>query len=99
MVRAAIATAVAVIALVAPASSATTEVLSHPGDVSRWAFVLRQAIVREQPDPNAAAVARLRLRTEDRTDELVLALERFTDDSGRRWVRVRLPVLPNNTTG
>jgi lipoprotein-anchoring transpeptidase ErfK/SrfK len=92
------------LALVLPASaSASTvtarEVLSHPGQVSRWAFVNHRAIVRKTPDPKAKAVARLRLKTQDRTDELVLALERVTDDSGRVWVRVRLPILPNNTTG
>ena len=43
-------------------------------------------------------MARVRTRTQDGTDELVLALERTRRD-GRLWVRVRLPVLPNGTTG
>jgi len=97
--RAAILIFIAALVLAAPASSATVELLSKPGDVSRWAFVLRGAIARQEPRSDAPAVARLRLRTEDGTDELVLALERYTDASGRRWVKVRLPVLPNNTTG
>ena len=75
------------------------EVLSKPGDISRWAFVLRKAIVRKTPDPTAKAVTRLRLRTQDGTDELVMVLERQIDPSGRHWVRVRLPILPNNSTG
>lgn len=76
-----------------------TEVLSDPGHISRWAFVLRQAIVRKTPDPRAKAVARLRLKTQDGTDELVAVLERQADAAGRSWVRVRLPILPNGSTG
>ena len=81
-----------------PAAPAV-ERLSDPGHVSRWAFVLRRAIVRKTPDPHAKAVARLRLRTQDGTDELVAVLARTTDEAGRTWIRVRLPILPNNTTG
>jgi hypothetical protein len=78
---------------------AGTEILSEPGHVSRWAFVLRKAIARRTPDPKARAVARLRLKTQDGTDELVAVLERQTDAAGRRWVKVRLPILPNGSTG
>lgn len=81
------------------APTATREVLSTPGKTSRWAFVLRKAIVRTKPEAGAKAVTRLRLKTQDGTDEIVMALERYTDASGRRWVRVRLPILPNNSTG
>lgn len=73
--------------------------LSDPGHVSRWAFVTRKAIARANPDPRSKAVARLRLETQDGTDELVMVLERVTDLQQRRWVRVRLPILPNGTTG
>ena len=81
-----------------PAAPAV-ERLSEPGHVSRWAFVLRKAIVRKTPDPHATALARLRLKTQDGTDELVAVLARTTDEAGRTWIRVRLPILPNNTTG
>jgi hypothetical protein len=95
--------ALAVLPALAHADEATPqpsrEVLSKPGDVSRWAFVLRRAIVRQTPDPDSKAVARLRLKTQDGTDELVMVLERVTDSEQRRWVRVRLPILPNNSTG
>jgi hypothetical protein len=77
----------------------TREILSEPGHVSRWAFVQRKAIARKSPDPAAKAVARLRLKTQDGTDELVAVLERRTDEARRRWVLVRLPILPNNSTG
>lgn len=75
------------------------QILSEPGHVSRWAFVLRRALARRLPDRNAKVVARLRLKTQDGTDELVAALERRVDAAGRHWVLVRLPILPNNTTG
>src|SRR3954451_159852 len=75
------------------------ERLSEPGQISRWAFVLRKAIVRKSPDATAKAVARLRLKTQDGTDELVAVLARTTDGAGRTWIRVRLPILPNNSTG
>ena len=75
------------------------EVLSVPGKLSRWAFVHKRAIARIEPEPGAKAVARLRLRTQDGTDELVMLLERVVQTDGRRWVRVRLPILPNGSTG
>ena len=90
-----------VVLIVAPALAGATayEQLTKPGKLSRWALVTRKAVVRVHPASDARAITRLRMETEDCTDELVLALERYTDASGRRWVRVRLPVLPNNTTG
>jgi hypothetical protein len=93
-----IATAVAALML-APAASGSSEVLSVPGHVSRWAFVERQAIARARPTADAHAVARLRLKTEDKTDELVMVLRRVVEESGRRWVQVRLPIRPNGSTG
>src|SRR4051794_23397334 len=83
----------------APARSGTTEVLSLPGHVSRWAFAERAAIARAEPTAASPAVARLRLKTEDGTDELLMVLRRVVDEGGRRWVQVRLPVRPNGSTG
>jgi hypothetical protein len=82
-----------------PQATGTAQVLSEPGHVSRWAFVLRKALARQAPDAKSKPVARLRLKTQDGTDELVAALERRLDAHGRAWVLVRLPILPNNTTG
>jgi L,D-transpeptidase catalytic domain len=79
---------------VAPAS----DVLSGPEGTSRWAFVARATWARSSPSRTARRVARVRTRTQDGTDELVLVLERTRHD-GVSWVRVRLPVLPNGTTG
>ncbi|HET9038846.1 MAG TPA: L,D-transpeptidase [Gemmatimonadales bacterium] len=82
-----------------PPRTPRLERLSELGHTSRWAFVLRKAIARKTPDPRAKAVARLRLKTQDGTDELVAVLARTTDEAGRTWIRVRLPILPNNSTG
>src|SRR3954452_13819978 len=106
-VRAGIAIAVAALATApvafaddaAPARTGKTEVLSLPGQVSRWAFAERAAIARARPAAASPAVARLRLKTEDGTDELLMVLRRVVDESGRRWVQVRLPVRPNGSTG
>lgn len=71
--------------------------LSEPGRLSRWAFVDHATVARSQPG-RGQRVAQLSMHTPEGTQGLVLALERVEVD-GRLWVRVRLPVLPNNTTG
>lgn len=69
------------------------------GAPSRWAFVLRPVTARAKPRSRAARVAQLRTRTPEGTSELVLVLGWTVDQRGRIWVRVRLPILPNNSTG
>jgi len=66
--------------------------------VWRWSFVDRATVVRTQPRDNARRLMRLSTRTPEGTDNLVLVLERRYI-AGRYWLRVRLPMLPNNTTG
>ena len=72
--------------------------LSEPGKLSHWAFVERTTVARTHPRHSARAVSRLATMTPERTQNLVLALERV-EVQGRLWLRVRLPVLPNGTTG
>ena len=78
---------------------ATTFTLSSKAtETYRYAFVMRRVVARSAPDRTARPVAKLLRLTPERTTNLVLALD------GRRtasavWIRVRLPVLPNNTTG
>jgi len=69
------------------------------GSVSRWAPVLGRVVARAYPLASSPVLARLRPRTPEGTTNLVLALERLEDPSGRLWIRVQLPVLPNNSTG
>ena len=66
---------------------------------SLWSFMRRAATARARPDRASAAVARLRRRTPEGTANTLLVLERTRDAAGRVWVRARLPVLPNGTTG
>jgi hypothetical protein len=80
-------------------SAPRVERLEQPGKLSYHAFVEQRAQARIRPDASAPVVTRLRLRTEDRTDELVLVVARSIDESGTSWLKVRLPVRPNNTTG
>jgi hypothetical protein len=81
-------------ALLAGAAPADARPLSEPGKLSRWAFVEYASVARARPSAHARPVGRLRVRTEDRTDELTLALEQRGG-----WVRVRLPQRPNGRTG
>ena len=64
----------------------------------RWAFVIRRVVARSAPSRTSAPVARLRLLTPEKTTNLVQALEGRRTASGV-WVRVRLAILPNNSTG
>jgi hypothetical protein len=54
---------------------------------------------RRAPSDAAEQVARLEAATPEGTTNIVLALDHREDDRGRLWVHVRLPVLPNGTTG
>jgi hypothetical protein len=66
---------------------------------SRWAYVLRPTIARSRPSRRGRRLRRLRTRTEDGTPEVVLALRKRVGRDGKAWVRVRLPMRPNNTKG
>jgi hypothetical protein len=52
--------------------------------------------------PDTASAVRLRLKTETRWSRgpmSLLVLDDRRDDAGRHWLRVRLPVRPNNAAG
>lgn len=82
-----------------PPLGAGPQQLSNETTLSRWAYVERPGYLRAGPSPETAALQRLRLLTQDRTRELVLALEWLTADDGTVWVRVRFSGRPNNRTG
>lgn len=65
---------------------------------ARFAPVLERVEARGEPHRNAPRVATVTERTEEGTTNIVLLLGE-TRRQGRTWVRVRLPVLPNNRTG
>jgi lipoprotein-anchoring transpeptidase ErfK/SrfK len=92
------ATAILLLAVAAPAHAAKVERVSKPGQRAYFAFVDKRAMARAKPSSSARPIARLTLKTPELTDDLVLVLSR-TKVRGRTWLRVRLPVRPNNTTG
>jgi hypothetical protein len=71
--------------------------LSDLKGVSRWAQVLRPVPVYRRP--GGPAFSRLLPSTPEHTDAIVLALTQRRDATGQVWTRVRLPILPNNSTG
>jgi L,D-transpeptidase catalytic domain len=73
--------------------------LSRAGTESRWAPVLQPVAARASPDDRAPVVARLATTTPEGTSNLVLVVGRRVDEDGLLWLRARLPVLPNGTTG
>ena len=72
--------------------------LSGVGNDSHWAFVMRRAVVRTAPSASAPIRSRLSLWTPENYPNLVLALQQRIQRNGT-WVKVRLAVLPNNSTG
>ena len=77
---------------------AGTVKLSGDDNIGRWAFVRRKAVVRTAPRTSSSAKARLKIWTPEYYPNLVVALQERIDRNGT-WVQVRLPVLPNNSTG
>jgi L,D-transpeptidase catalytic domain len=74
------------------------KLLDRSETVSRWAPVVHETQARRAPSPDAPRIAALGTRTPEGTTNIVLVLrDRHLD--GALWVRVRLAVLPNNTTG
>ena len=67
--------------------------------VARWAGVMRPAIARSGPSDSARIVTRLETKTPDDTTNVVLVLGGIELKDGQTWYRVRLPILPNNSTG
>lgn len=72
--------------------------LSNTNGVSRYMAVLEPVEARATPGDGARIVAKLTTRTPEGTTNVVLALARV-ERGGQLWIKVRLPVLPNNTIG
>jgi lipoprotein-anchoring transpeptidase ErfK/SrfK len=73
--------------------------LADEPHLTTWAPLRRGVAARAAPSARAAVVARLADRTPEGTPHPLPVLGRRTDAHGRVWVRARLPVLPNGTTG
>jgi hypothetical protein len=75
------------------------QALGSEPDLTRWAPVVRSVNARAAPAPTAHVVVRVARLTPEGTETPLPILGRRADARGRLWIRVRLPVLPNGTTG
>ena len=66
---------------------------------SLWSIVRRPVTARATPAVGGKPVARLAVSTPEQTPNMLLIIDRESDSRGRVWVKARLPVLPNGTTG
>jgi hypothetical protein len=73
--------------------------LQGSAGVAQWASVRHAVLVRASAKSEARVVTRLVSTTPEGTANIVLVLRRARDRTGRLWIRVRLPVLPNGSTG
>jgi len=87
-------------------SSSGTKNVAYPhryllttSKIGHWAVVVKEVVARAQPSPTAKVVAKLDTVTSDATQNVVLLLDGVDVKAGQTWYHVRLPVLPNNTTG
>jgi hypothetical protein len=68
-------------------------------NIGHWAAVMQPAIVRSEPNASAHQVTKLSTMTSDGTQNIVLVLAGIDVTPTQTWYRVRLPILPNNSTG
>jgi lipoprotein-anchoring transpeptidase ErfK/SrfK len=73
--------------------------LGSTAHLTHWAPVRHAVVARTDPDDMADAAATLDTTTPEGTRNVVAVLGRRVDGAGHPWVHVRLPVLPNGTTG
>jgi hypothetical protein len=67
--------------------------------VARWATVWKRAAVRSEPSSSARVVTMLETRTTDDTQNIVVVLNGVEISPTETWYRIRLAILPNNSTG
>jgi hypothetical protein len=81
-----------------PAFKPTLRPVDFAAPVSRWAPVLQPLEAMRSPG-GSDLIARLSTSTPEGTVNIVLLQSGVRVVRGRLWVRVRLPILPNNTIG
>jgi lipoprotein-anchoring transpeptidase ErfK/SrfK len=64
-----------------------------------WAFVRHRTVARTGPSRSARAITQITFRTPELYRNAILVLDAVKYRSGKTWVRIRLSVLPNGTTG
>ena len=104
----AVALGAAALAVVAPSAvtpateGATVEhfVLSDRStETYRWAFLRHRAIARTGPSYSARAKTRISFRTPELYRNLVQVLAGVRYKDGTEWIKIRLSMLPNGSTG
>ena len=73
--------------------------LSSGRYVSRWTVVRSSTLAHARPSVHSAVVAELATSAPEGTPNLLAVLRARPGSDGRLWVEVRLPVLPNGSTG
>jgi len=68
----------------------TTTLWAHPGSTS---------LIRYNPSTKSHGFRRMHLMTEDGFPEIYMALAQTTDQDGRQWIKIRVPMRPNGKTG
>jgi lipoprotein-anchoring transpeptidase ErfK/SrfK len=75
-------------------------VLSDPSaETYRWAFVRHRTIARSRPSYSARALSRITFRTPELYRNAIQVLDGVRYKNGKTWVRIRLAILPNGSTG
>jgi lipoprotein-anchoring transpeptidase ErfK/SrfK len=98
--RAALAAALAAAVVVAaPAGADRTPRSAGTRPLAHWAYLLGPAAARARPSATAPLVTTVRANTPEHRPNLVLVVGVRHDAYGRPWVRVRLSMLPNGSTG
>jgi lipoprotein-anchoring transpeptidase ErfK/SrfK len=64
-----------------------------------WAFVRHRTVARTGPSSSARAITPITFRTPELYRNAIQVLDQVTYKGGKTWVRIRLAVLPNGTTG
>ena len=65
----------------------------------RWTFVRSQTVARTGPSKAARAISRITYRTPEYYRNAIQVLDSVKYRNGKTWVRIRLAVLPNGSTG
>ena len=65
----------------------------------RWAFIRHRTIARARPSYSARALSRISFRTPELYRNAVQVLDGVRYRNGKTWIRIRLAVLPNGSTG
>jgi lipoprotein-anchoring transpeptidase ErfK/SrfK len=102
--------ATSAVLLALPAANATSggkqaqvrypvRVLLTSPKVAHWAVVVRPVGARKLPKASSPVVTTLGTLTGDGTQNLVLILDELDVSKDQVWYHVRLPILPNNSTG